>query len=719
MPDLTKKRDPLSFIAGNGDMARRIRAFDWSQHPFGPLENWPQSLRSALSICLHSAFPTAIYWGPELRLLYNDAWAPIPGPRHPAALGKPAKEVWADIWDIIWPQFRHLLETGEGFYAENQMLPMRRYGFEEETYWNYSFTAIRGEDGRIAGIFNSGFEMTDTVLSERRLKFMLNLNERLHEETNSESAAETATSLLGAHLGVAHAGYLALREGNGAVRLVHDWAAEGSTFTPHSLRLSAFGRGVERRLAAGEVLRIEDVESYAQAAEETAVEAFRKHGIRAALFVPLLHGGRLAAVLYAVNGEARHWTDHEVLTLQEALQATWDIVQILRNEERQELLMREVDHRAKNALAVVKAVVHLSQADGMDDFRQVVEGRIAALARAHDLLAGSRWRGVDLRGLIEEELTAFTDQNGRRVTIDGPALRLPPQLSQSVALALHELATNAAKYGALRRDGGSLAVTWRKEEQDQKPRLVLEWRETTTEPIQPPSARRGFGSELLNKSIRSQLDGEISFDWALDGLKCRLSLPLMPKKKKAVAKKKKKKAVGPAAGSAATARPSEAPESARVTKIETAPRAKKAPAPLPAAKAPAAGAQPRVLLAEDEPLVSMDLESRLVQFGYDVSVAVDSVDAALRALETELPDIALLDANLHGESSVSVAVELHKRGVPLAFITGYEKIDGLPDQLATAPKLAKPVLDADLRQTIEGLLAGADIASAPSNMTGS
>src|SRR3546814_11528672 len=107
-------------------MAGRIRRFDWTQHPFGPPEGWPQSLRSALGICLHSAFPIAIYWGPELRLLYNDAWAPIPGPRHPAALGKPAREVWDDIWDLLWPQFRDLVQTGEGFVSEHQLLPLRR-----------------------------------------------------------------------------------------------------------------------------------------------------------------------------------------------------------------------------------------------------------------------------------------------------------------------------------------------------------------------------------------------------------------------------------------------------------------------------------------------------------------------------------------------------------------------------------------------------------------
>ncbi|MCA1776321.1 MAG: hypothetical protein LC676_12115 [Loktanella sp.] len=123
----------MDFLAGSGEMAERIRSFDWANHPFGPLEAWPQSLRSALSICLNSAFPTSIYWGPELRLLYNDAWAPIPGPRHPAALGARAQDIWGDIWHIIEPQFAKLVRSGEGLFVEDQMLPMRRFNTEEET----------------------------------------------------------------------------------------------------------------------------------------------------------------------------------------------------------------------------------------------------------------------------------------------------------------------------------------------------------------------------------------------------------------------------------------------------------------------------------------------------------------------------------------------------------------------------------------------------------
>jgi PAS domain S-box-containing protein len=174
--------DTIDFLAGGGNMGERIRAHDWTANPLGPPEQWPQSLRSALSICLHSSFPTAIYWGPELRLLYNDAWAPIPGERHPSALGRPAREVWHDIWDVIEPQFSQVIRRGEGFTAFDQLLPMVRDGAAAETYWNYSFTPIRGESGTVAGIFNQGHETTDRILRERNREAEAARQRRLFEQ---------------------------------------------------------------------------------------------------------------------------------------------------------------------------------------------------------------------------------------------------------------------------------------------------------------------------------------------------------------------------------------------------------------------------------------------------------------------------------------------------------------------------------------------------------
>ncbi|MBC9033355.1 PAS domain-containing protein [Sphingomonas sp. JC676] len=148
-------------------MSGRIRDFGWRGHPLGTPETWPGPLKFALDMALASSFPTAIYWGPELRLLYNDAWSAIPADRHPWALGRAGAEVWADIWDTVGPQIEKVVRDGEGFVAYDQMLPMERDGRPQETWWNYSFTPIRDETGRVLGVLNQGNETTRLVLAER------------------------------------------------------------------------------------------------------------------------------------------------------------------------------------------------------------------------------------------------------------------------------------------------------------------------------------------------------------------------------------------------------------------------------------------------------------------------------------------------------------------------------------------------------------------------
>jgi PAS domain S-box-containing protein len=157
----------LRFLDHGGDMARRIRDHDWAATPLGAPEAWPQALRFAIDLILASTFPAALYWGPELRLLYNDAWAPIPADRHPWALGRPGAEVWAEIWDVVGPQMSRVMATGQGYAVYDQMLRMNRGGRPHETWWNYSFTPIRDESGAVVGILNQGNETTRSVLAER------------------------------------------------------------------------------------------------------------------------------------------------------------------------------------------------------------------------------------------------------------------------------------------------------------------------------------------------------------------------------------------------------------------------------------------------------------------------------------------------------------------------------------------------------------------------
>lgn len=160
-------------------MGARIRAHDWLATPFGSPATWPQSLRLAVSMMLGSSFGTAIYWGPDLRLLYNDAWAAQTAVKPSETLGRPAAEVWADIWRIIGPRISRTFETGEGISDHDRMLPLRRGGTVTETWWTYSLTPIRETDGAVSGLFNQADETTGRVLSRRRDAFLLDLDDLL------------------------------------------------------------------------------------------------------------------------------------------------------------------------------------------------------------------------------------------------------------------------------------------------------------------------------------------------------------------------------------------------------------------------------------------------------------------------------------------------------------------------------------------------------------
>ncbi|MBM7116393.1 ATP-binding protein [Archangium primigenium] len=188
----------LGFLEGGGDMGALMRAKDWSQTPFGPVETWSVALRSAVGICLGSRFPIVLYWGPTRALIYNDAWSPVPGQKHPWALGRPGTEVWAEIWDIIGPMFDHVMDTGEATWSEDQLLPLHRFGYTEECYFYYSYSPVRGEDGRVEGIFTAVTETTYRVLAERRERLLREVSERTAQARSDEEACTAALRTLAA-----------------------------------------------------------------------------------------------------------------------------------------------------------------------------------------------------------------------------------------------------------------------------------------------------------------------------------------------------------------------------------------------------------------------------------------------------------------------------------------------------------------------------------------
>ncbi len=153
----------------------RIRQFDWSRHPLGPPESWPQNLATALSICLSSRFPIVLYWGPEFRAFYNDAYIPILGDKHPSVLARTGLEAWGEIWDVIGPMLQQVLDKGQATWSDDQLLLVRRFGYLEEAYFTWSFSPIYNTTGSVDGVFTAVFETTGRVLGERRLRTLREL----------------------------------------------------------------------------------------------------------------------------------------------------------------------------------------------------------------------------------------------------------------------------------------------------------------------------------------------------------------------------------------------------------------------------------------------------------------------------------------------------------------------------------------------------------------
>jgi PAS domain S-box-containing protein len=196
-----------------------------------------------------------------------------------------------------------------------------------------------------------------------------------------------------------------------------------------------------------------------------------------------------------------------------------DITEEKRSQEQIATLAREAEHRSKNLLANVQAMVNLSQADAVDDLKKAIEGRIQALANVHSLFVATRWIGAELSTIARQELAPYSKTGGTRVRIGGPEVLLEPNAAQAIAITLHELATNAVKYGSLSVSNGQIELHWSHQEDG---RLDLRWTEMGGPPVRVPT-RRGFGGRIVEQMI-GQLKGKTRFDWRTEGLVCEITL---------------------------------------------------------------------------------------------------------------------------------------------------------------------------------------------------
>ncbi len=335
---------------------------------------------------------------------------------------------------------------------------------------------------------------------------------------------------------------------------------------------------------------------------------------------------------------------------------TIDITDRKEADERQVLLAREVDHRARNALAVIQSIIRLTRAKSVEEYVQAIEGRIKALARAHTLLSDSRWRGADLGTLVGEELAPY--RTGDKVHCGGPDISLQPATAQGLALALHELATNAAKHGALSSPSGKVSLEWGLDSDA----LMLHWMENGGPAVAEPSSR-SFGLKVVVASIEQQLGGKAAFEWNTAGLRCVFAIPRTELIKSRVFS------------------PSLITNGGNGAVVDLKRKDK-----------------PRVLLVEDEALVAMMIQDTLIEFGFQVIGPLSTASEALAAARESHFDAAVLDINLGDGLVYTVAEILGVRGVPFVFVTGYD-VDSIDPRFSDIPILQKPI-DRDVLQKI-------------------
>jgi PAS domain S-box-containing protein len=477
----------FGFFEEGGEMARLIRQVDWSKTPLGDVEQWPRRLKYALALCLDSKFATYVWWGDTCTTLYNDAAIPHLRSRHPAALGRPARQIWAEVWPELEPLVTKAL-AGEGVFAENFELKPKPDDDSGSAYFTFCYAPLRTGDGKIAGLFVISVETTQVVRSK-----------------------------------------LALRSNEQRLQAIMDSATEYAIITfDGDGRITSWNSGAERMLGYSEE------EAIGQPGEIFFTPEDRASGHAAIEMTRAREEGRATDERWHMRKDGSvFWGSGLMLPMEghprdRYLKIFRDRTEARRAEQRMRLLSEELSHRVKNTMAVVQSVAMqtLRQSATTAEARDALESRLVALARAHDILTQSRWSGGELRETLEGTLRLILHNEalGSRVHMDGPDIRLGSSALVGLSLAIHELATNAVKYGAMSNDSGRVDIQW-EITADSPQCFRMRWTERGGPPVEAPR-RRGFGSRVIEEGLAHEFDGRVELKFARAGLECTIQAPL-------------------------------------------------------------------------------------------------------------------------------------------------------------------------------------------------
>ncbi|HEX8710439.1 MAG TPA: PAS domain-containing protein [Terracidiphilus sp.] len=491
---MTSSGSDNSFPFGGGGMGALIRSLDWSATGLGPTSGWPQSLKTTVGILLRSPGPIVLLWGPDGIMIYNDAYSVFAEGRHPLLFGSKVREGWPEVADFNDNVMKVGLSGGTLSYRD-QELTLHRKGFPEQVWMNLDYSPVLGENGHPAGVLAIVVETTQEVLAKRALA---KAEERLRQALNASGMVGTFDWHVQSDVFFSDARFAEMFSVD---------PAKGEMGAP----LAEYLAGIHPEDAE----RIANAVNHAVATGEKYVQEYR---------------------LLQKNGNIR-WVEARGECLQDEdgkpvrfVGVVVDVTDQKNAQERQVLLAREANHRVKNIFANFHSMINLSarSARTPEEMAQTLRGRLDALLRAKDLIRPgilgteheSKQTTVD--ALVRTVLQPYEDGASDRIVLNGPSVPVGAKAVTGLALALHETATNAVKYGALSRPTGSVRVTWDASGDD----FHLDWDETGGPAIDEAPQARGFGSLLTARSVNGELGGKIELDWRRSGLKLKLSVPL-------------------------------------------------------------------------------------------------------------------------------------------------------------------------------------------------
>lgn len=595
-------------LSASNEMKRRIREFDWSSTPVGPMEAWPATLKCAVDIITASPVPMVLLWGPQGTMIYNDGYAAFAGLRHPELLGMPIIDAWPEAAEFN----RRVLEcglAGEALSFRDKHFSLRRRGAPEDVWMNLDYSPVRGEDGNTAGVLAIVVDTTPWVYAERAQResesrfrtladniaafawmadeagniFWYNKRwfdytglpfdeakqwgwpllqhpdhvDRVMEKINRclttgevwedtfplkgrdgvfrwflsrampiRDDAGNVIRWFGTNTDITE--HLEEAEKNAQLATIVATSADGIISMSNEGLIQSWNPGAERMFGytAEEVIGKSERLLFPEDAEEEFEDKYRhlrhgEHVLRDA--VRRRKDGSMLDV--AINVAPMRRADGRIFGFSAVFR---DITERKRVEKHLRMVMRELSHRTKNLLAVIVAMVRQTARSTSDVAvlqSQLIQ-RLQSLSASHDLLVAEDWTGASLEELIRAVLQPFIGNSSEALECHGQPVFINATAAQNLGLAMHELATNAAKYGALSTIAGRVRVAWGFEPDEAGAlRLMLRWEERGGPRVMPATVK-GFGHVVIERVAGQALSAKVDYQFPPEGVRWTIAMPL-------------------------------------------------------------------------------------------------------------------------------------------------------------------------------------------------